>query len=118
MAQAQLRVDRLNGIMEGQGLESSELADKTGLSYNYIYLLRRGDRPNVSAVNLAMMAAAMGCSVEYLVGLTDNPLPAIRQDVRADEVELLACYRQLPACRRKDVTLLALAFLGSGNGRG
>ncbi len=83
MAQAQLRVDRLNGIMEGQGLESSELADKTGLSYNYIYLLRRGDRPNVSAVNLAMMAAAMGCSVEYLVGLTDNPLPAIGQDVRA-----------------------------------
>lgn len=115
--QAVFQMERLNRLMEDQGVESSELAEWTGLSYNYVYLLRRGDRPIVSAVNLAMIAAALGCSVEYLVGLTENPLPAIGQDVGADEVALLACFRRLSACRRRDVTLLAGAFL-SANGSG
>ena len=49
------------------------LAYRAGISYDYVYKILRGERPNVSAINLAMIAQTLGVSMEYLMGLADEP---------------------------------------------
>jgi transcriptional regulator with XRE-family HTH domain len=59
--------------MASLGMESVGLAYHAGVSYDYIYKILRGERPNISAVNLGAIAYTLGVSMEYLMGLTDDP---------------------------------------------
>ncbi len=68
------RHDRLDTWMEARDLSSAEVADMTELSYNYLYMLRMGRRPNVSAVNVMRIALAVGCTVDYLCNASDDPM--------------------------------------------
>lgn len=59
--------------MASLGMDSVGLAYHAGVSYDYIYKILRGERPNISAVNLGAIAHALGVSMEYLMGVTDEP---------------------------------------------
>lgn len=59
--------------MQSTGLDSLALAYHSGISYDYVYKILRGDRPNMSAENLAAIATTLGTSMEYLMGMTDDP---------------------------------------------
>jgi transcriptional regulator with XRE-family HTH domain len=59
--------------MASLGMDSVGLAYHAGVSYDYIYKILRGERPNISAVNLGSIAHALGVSMEYLMGVSDEP---------------------------------------------
>ncbi len=114
MIQAKFRHDRLDDWMSKREIESSELAEKTGLTYNYIYLIRQGKRPNISAINVVKIAQALEISVEWLTGVSDNPL-GVGTKPPQEEIELLLLYRRLSAERQNDLALIAKAFKASEN---
>ena len=64
---------RLKELRTQQGLSGARLASAAGISERQIWRLEAGDRPNVSAVLLARIALALGTSLEYLLGMTDDP---------------------------------------------
>lgn len=70
-----LQLDRIERLMNVFDVGPVELAQSAGLSYNFIYRLRKGERGDMSASNLAAIARALDTSTDYLLGLTDNPQP-------------------------------------------
>lgn len=70
-----LQVDRIEELMRTYSIGPVELAESAGLSYNFIYRLRKGDRADMSASSLAMLARALATSTDYLLGMTDDPSP-------------------------------------------
>ena len=75
------RTDRLDRLMEKRGLGPGELAYLSDISYNMIYLLRKGERPNISAILAVRIAKALNTTVEFLV---DVP-PSEDENVLAEE---------------------------------
>lgn len=65
-------VERLNLMMEKRRWGPGELAYQSGVNYETLYKLRSGQRPRMSAELVGKLAHALGCSVDYLLGLTDN----------------------------------------------
>ncbi len=66
-------LERLEALMQARELGPGELAAQSGLSYNYVYKIRLGKAPRVSAVELGKLARTLGTSVEYLTGAVDSP---------------------------------------------
>lgn len=50
------------------GLSQTELAEKTGISRNYISLIERGEASNISMKILNLLAGALGVSPSTLTG--------------------------------------------------
>ncbi|MCB0040996.1 MAG: helix-turn-helix transcriptional regulator [Caldilinea sp.] len=73
---SELRIARIEELMGIYGMGPVELAESSGLSYNFIYRLRKGERADMSASSLAMLARALATSTDYLLGLTDDPSPS------------------------------------------
>ncbi len=64
---------RLRELRERRGWSMGVLASLSGVSVSQLYRLEKGERPRVAAVTLARIAQALGTSVDYLLGLTDEP---------------------------------------------
>jgi transcriptional regulator with XRE-family HTH domain len=64
---------RLKELRIRWGLSAARLASAAGVSERQIWRLEAGDRPNVSAVLLARITLVLGTSLEYVLGLTDDP---------------------------------------------
>ncbi len=79
----------------------TELAERSGLSQNAISNYERGTREAGSAA-LASIAHALGCSADYLLGLTNDPetfaLPGLTPDEQA-VIEALRANNRLEAIR-------------------
>ena len=58
-----------------RGLTQMELAKRTGIIQGDISLLERGKKHALWAETLERIAATLGCSLDYLVGRTDDPEP-------------------------------------------
>lgn len=58
----------LDKIMTDGGITNAQLANDTGLSQGYISYLRSGKQDNPSASSLVLLAEALGCSVDLLLG--------------------------------------------------
>lgn len=78
-----LMPERISELMDLRGWKPGELAYQSGASYAVIYKLLNTPRHQTSAIVLAKIAAALGCSIEYLLGMTDSPAPV---DSREDRV--------------------------------
>jgi transcriptional regulator with XRE-family HTH domain len=65
--------ERLKALRKGSGFSAEQLARKAEVSERHFRRLETGDRPNTSAVTLTRVAVALGTTVEYLVGVTDDP---------------------------------------------
>ena len=64
---------RLRRLRRERGMSVHLLARQAGLCPRQIWRLEAGDRPNVRAITVARIALALGTSVDYLLGLTDEP---------------------------------------------
>lgn len=56
------------------GWRQEDLADKSGVSRTYISEIERGKITNVGIEPVLSLASALGVTVPYLLGLTDDPL--------------------------------------------
>jgi transcriptional regulator with XRE-family HTH domain len=63
---------RLKALRKERGLSAEQVARKADVSVRHLRRLEAGQRPNTSAVTLARVAMALGTTVEYLLGLTDD----------------------------------------------
>lgn len=97
-------VSRIDGMMDLRGWGPGELQYQSGVTYDTIYKIRTSNRPRTSAEILGKLAVALGCSVDYLIGLTDDPrtLDEILEKqktlsaVSEQSLLLLAIFDQLP----------------------
>lgn len=71
---------RVKAMREHAGLSQGQLAYKAGTTPPQISRLENDERPKAWAVTLARIAEALGTSVDYLVGLTDDPGIETRTD--------------------------------------
>jgi transcriptional regulator with XRE-family HTH domain len=66
---------RLRDRRKQRGLTQIELAKRTGVIQGDISLLERGKKHALWVETLERFAATLGCSLDYLVGRTDDPDP-------------------------------------------
>ena len=64
--------DRLQKIRREKKLSQTELANQVGLSLRTYQYYERGERPPTAPV-IITLADYLNCSVDYLLGRTDNP---------------------------------------------
>jgi transcriptional regulator with XRE-family HTH domain len=69
--------------------EQEELAEKSGISRSYISKLERGYVTNPSVDVIFSLADALGVSVQYLLGLTEDPLGGLTEDDEDKNAKLL-----------------------------
>jgi transcriptional regulator with XRE-family HTH domain len=67
---------RLRERREQAGFSQMEVAKQTGIIQRDLSLLERGKKQALWAGTLLRLAETLGCSLDYLVGLTDDPTPA------------------------------------------
>lgn len=67
-----LQLDRLEALMAERGYGPGELAYHSGLSYDYVWKIRKGGAPNIAAVQVQKLAVALKTSADYLLGLSND----------------------------------------------
>lgn len=88
---ASLAADRLRNVRENRGLTQRELARLCAIGENQINKYENGGG-DPSLANLKVIAKVLGVSTDYLLGLSDHPLGSINENLKTDEVQLLAAY--------------------------
>lgn len=99
-----MRIDRLRQIREARGFSQSDLADRVGIHHQQIYRIETG-QSDPSGTTLTNLAKALEVSVDYLVGLTDEPL------IRIDEKGLTQMESRLVWAARNGLIVEALKVL-------
>jgi transcriptional regulator with XRE-family HTH domain len=72
MNRPELDFERMKALRQEQGLSAEQIARKANVSVRHLRRLEAGQRPNTAAVTLARVAIALGTTVEYLLGLTED----------------------------------------------
>lgn len=112
---------RIRQLRENQHLEVGQLAYKTSVSPSYLYKLEAGESPNASGVILARVARALNTTVEYLIGVTNDPRPMSAPSIEAEMdpahllrlQELAERVARLPGPRQRAVMEAFLALLAT-----
>ncbi len=65
--------ERILKIMEERGVTAYRVAKDAGISESVFSEWRRKPSSNIYSSNLVRIANYLGCSVDYLLGQTDNP---------------------------------------------
>lgn len=66
---------RLNALRHKRRLAVAQVAERTGLGRDSLHHWERLSGPYPRIDKLAVLAQFYGVSVDYLIGLTDNPEP-------------------------------------------
>jgi len=98
---------RLESLMSDRNLRASTLAYKTGISKQMILKIINGGRPNASAVLLGKLARELQCSLDYLVGLTDIPLPYGMRGTDEEMQQMMVTLAGLSLGRQRDLLRIA-----------
>lgn len=104
---------RLKEMREAKGLSQAELAQKIGVGISTVGMWESTNR-TPGAKTLQRLISYFGCSIDYLLGRTDDlgaALP-VSQKLPDEELELLRLYRSLPSEFRS--SLLNSARLWAG----
>lgn len=72
---SKLLPQRITTMREHKGLSQSDLAEISGVGQAYISKLERGIAPNAAGLILGKLAIALDTTVDYFLGLTDDPSP-------------------------------------------
>lgn len=88
-----MRGDRIKSAREARGLTQKDLGDRVNLNDKQIWRYENGlNAPGADA--LTDIAKALEVSLDYLVGLVDEPTGHFREDdLSADERRLIWAYR-------------------------
>ena len=65
--------ERILQIMHNKGITPYRLAKETGMTESLFSLWKSNPSSKIYAQNLVIVADYLGCSVDYLLGRTDNP---------------------------------------------
>ena len=65
--------DRIIQIIEGRGLTTYRVAKETGITNSLFSLWRKKPTSKIYSGNLVLIADYLGCSVDYLLGRTEDP---------------------------------------------
>jgi transcriptional regulator with XRE-family HTH domain len=103
-------VERIQNEMNRRGLKPGQVAEHSGIAYDTLYKLLNTNRPRPSAETVTRLAIAFGCSVEYLMGITDRREP-VTLDLDDFSEELLDLSRKLSSRRQRDLLIIARAYL-------
>lgn len=99
---------RLRALREERGLDIGTVAYRTGLDYNYIYRLERGDRRNPSYEVIRKLGQALGVAPEELVA----GVAAVDAPVYPERVELNRRLDRLPAALQRQVAKTLSELIG------
>lgn len=92
-------------VVERRGerdLSQGQLATYAEMEQSYLSMIEAGKRTNVGADILERMTLVLETTVEYLIGLTDDPspIPEVLADVQPDVAWVARQLNQLPAALR------------------
>jgi len=75
-----MRGDRLKEIREARHMTQEDLANRVGITAQQIYRLENGKSNNPKADFLAALAKELEVSIDYLVGIVDDPAGHLQED--------------------------------------
>ena len=88
--------DRITEARKQKGLSQAELAKRSGLSQAGISYIEKGLR-SPSTDTLELLASALGCSVSYLIGETNDPKAISQAYSMAASLDASADVQRSPA---------------------
>lgn len=101
---------RLRERRERRGLKNSQVALYMGLSTAHVSYIESGKRePSLDL--LVRLAEYYRCSVDYLLGITDDPRPAGKQSVSEAAVDAINLIDSLPPEKRPSAVELLRAII-------
>ena len=65
--------ERILRIIEERGITAYKVAKETGISESLFSKWRETPSSKIRSENLVLIADYLGCSVDYLLGRTENP---------------------------------------------
>lgn len=65
--------ERILQIMQNKNITPYRMAKETGITESLFSLWKSNPSSNIYANNLVLIADYLGCSVDYLLGRTENP---------------------------------------------
>lgn len=101
-----INLSRLEKLMGKKNWGAGELAEYSGVKYDTVYSLRVGRRTNTTSRTLKKIADALGTSVDYLLGETDEEKPAL-QKLPEQVRQLAEIARNLSEMRQEELTKIA-----------
>ena len=99
-------VDKIHEQLLQRGWSLGQLGVQSGISYNTLWrIVQRESSPTIPIA--AAIAEGLGVSLDYLVGLTDNPDQHVIEDKTKEERELLIVAKGLSAMRQAELVSVA-----------
>jgi transcriptional regulator with XRE-family HTH domain len=98
---------RLRELRTQAKLTQGQLEAYAGVSQSTISDLERGQIAPKTVDAIVNLAKYYDCSVDFLLGLTDNPSPLGRLDLPADGLKLISLYKHLSDIRRLELLRIA-----------
>lgn len=89
--------DRLREQRERIGLSLAQVAELTETTPQYLWKLEKGENAPPTWPLLVRLARCYGCSVDYLLGATDDPLARVGAPMSGEVVALMERIAVLPA---------------------
>jgi transcriptional regulator with XRE-family HTH domain len=74
-----LVAERVRKVREHRGWSQKELAKRATVHHVVLNRLENGHKAGVHAETIRLLAVALDCSTDYLMGLTDDPRPRKRR---------------------------------------
>lgn len=106
-----LRPERITKLMERKGWDIGILAYQSGVNSNSIYKYLQGTRKVQSTLkNLVYLAKALGCSVEYLIGVTDLEAPEVIMRLSETQQDMIHEIGQLTPRRQRELAAMVGFF--------
>ncbi len=68
-----LDAQRMRALRKQRGISTDTLAHRTGITARHILRMEGGNMPNTRAVTLARIAIGLNTTMEYLLGMSDDP---------------------------------------------
>lgn len=93
--------ERILNAMDGKFKSEKELLISAGLNTSVLDNMKKKKPSMPSAEKVAMIADALNCSIDYLLGRTDNPELHKAFLLQDDEALLLDRYSQLDDLRKE-----------------
>lgn len=110
----EVRLDRLIELMQARNMSAADLARASGGNEATISLALSRKR-NPSVPTLVQWARALGCSLDYLVGLSDNPRPRHGEPPPPGGIEILDVMRKLHPEVAAELVRVARAMVAAQN---
>jgi Predicted transcriptional regulators len=102
---------RLEEVMAEKGWGAGELAAYSGVKYDTIYSLKKGRRLNPGAETLKKIAEALGVSVDYLLGESEDRQPQIEKPPMPEAIRRLSeVANRLSDVRQEELIRIAEAL--------